>query len=122
MSDAPCGLNGCAQPTDPDSPIGRCGDCTLAWTVEWMRLQEISRRRREAVTNRAPVDAILLAQAFYREDTAAGQAVADNCDLWSVLMQTFGFLFATLRQFDVDIEERLDIWLAATRAEIGEAS
>ena len=43
MSDEPCGLNGCTNPTDPDSPVGRCGACTLAWSVEWMRLQDIDR-------------------------------------------------------------------------------
>ena len=117
-----CGLNGCANPTDPDSPIGRCMDCTAEFMVEWRRLQEVDRRRKAAVTRRASVDAVLMAQAFYRDDSAAGQAVANHCDVWAVLVETYGFLFATLRHFDVDIEDRLDIWLKETRSQIGEAS
>ncbi|MDX1883051.1 hypothetical protein [Mycolicibacterium sp. 120270] len=117
-----CGLNGCTNPTDPDSGIGRCMDCTLVWELEVVRIGDVERQRKAAKTRRASVDAVLLAQAFHRGDNAAGQAVADNCDVWSVLVQTFGFLFATLRQFDVDVEDRLAIWLEATRAEIGEPS
>jgi hypothetical protein len=67
---------------------------------------------------RAAVDAILLAQAFYREDIDAGQVVVNNCELPSVLLQTFGFLFATLRYFDMDIEDRLGVWLAAARQQL----
>ncbi|MCG7597837.1 hypothetical protein [Mycobacterium sp. PSTR-4-N] len=117
---SPCGLNGCTNPSDPDSAIGRCGDCTLSWSVTFMRIQQAQQQRAAAATERAAVDAVLLLQSWYREDTAAGQIIAENCDVWSVLVQTFGFLFATLRHFDVDIDERLDIWLQETRAQIGE--
>jgi hypothetical protein len=70
---------------------------------------------------RAPVDAILLAQAFHRDDDAAQQVVLKNCDPHSVALQLCGWLYATLRQFDVDIEDRLGIWLDAVRAQTGEA-
>jgi hypothetical protein len=97
-------------------------DCTLAVHVELMRIHDVERQRRAAVTHRASVDAVLFAQAFHRDDTAAGQAIINNCDIHSVAFQLCGFLFAALRHFDVDIEERLSIWLNETRAEIGEPS
>jgi hypothetical protein len=73
------------------------------------------------LTKRASVDAILLAQAFHRDDDAAQQVVLKNCDPYSVALQLCGFLFATFRQFDVDIEERLGVWLETTRGQTGEA-
>jgi hypothetical protein len=72
-------------------------------------------------TRRAPVDAVLIAQAFYRDDDAAVGVLLNNADPYSVTLQLCGWLYATLRQFDVDIEERLGMWLDAARAEVGEA-
>jgi hypothetical protein len=37
-----------------------------------------------------------------------------------VALQLCGWLYATLRQFDIDIEDRLGIWLEAARREVGE--
>ena len=66
-----CGLNGCINPTDPDSPIGRCVDCTTVRLQEIMRLRAADAQRKAAVSRRAPVDAILVAQAVYRGDREA---------------------------------------------------
>jgi hypothetical protein len=71
-------------------------------------------------TRRAPVDAVLIAQASYRDDDAAAKVLLDNCHPYSVAVRLCGWIFATFRQFDVDIEDRLGIWLDAARAEIGE--
>jgi hypothetical protein len=37
-----------------------------------------------------------------------------------VALQLCGWLYATLRQFDIDIEDRLGIWLEAALREVGE--
>jgi hypothetical protein len=71
-------------------------------------------------TRRAPVDAVLLAQAFYRDDDAATKVLLDNCDPYSVALQLCGWLFTTFDQFDVNTEERLNIWLDAGRRQVGE--
>ncbi|WP_024445635.1 hypothetical protein [Mycolicibacterium iranicum] len=73
------------------------------------------------MTKRASVDAVMLAQAFYRDDDAAVEAILKHCDPHSVALQLCGFLYATFRQFDVDTEERLNIWLTETKKQIGEA-
>lgn len=72
------------------------------------------------LTKRAPLDAVLLAQAVYRDDEPAQQAILANCDPYSVAIQLCGFLLATFHNFDVDIEDRFGIWLEQTRQEIGE--
>ncbi|PQE01402.1 hypothetical protein CYL16_04785 [Mycobacterium sp. EPG1] len=71
-------------------------------------------------TKRASVDSILLAQAFYRDDDQGVETILKHCDPYSVALNLCGFIYATFRQFDVDTEERLDIWLAETRKQIGE--
>lgn len=71
-------------------------------------------------TKRASVDSVMLAQAFYRDDDEAVQAILKHCDPHSVALNLCGFIYATFRQFDVDTEERLDIWLAETKKQIGE--
>jgi hypothetical protein len=71
-------------------------------------------------TRRAPVDAVLIAQAFHRDDDAALSVLFENCDPYSVALQLCGWLYATLRQFDIDIEDRLGIWLEAALREVGE--
>ncbi|MDX1890120.1 hypothetical protein [Mycolicibacterium sp. 050158] len=73
------------------------------------------------LTKRASVDAVLLAQAFLRDDDTGAGVIMKNSDPYSVALQLCGFLFATFRQFDVDPEERLAIWLDATREQTGEA-
>jgi hypothetical protein len=73
------------------------------------------------LTRRAPLDAVLLAQSFYRDDMAATAVLLANCDCYSVALQLCGFLFATLTHFDHDVEERLAIWLEETRRQTGEA-
>lgn len=72
------------------------------------------------VTARASVDAVMLAQAFYRDDDAAVDAILKHCDAHSVALQLCGFLYATFRQFSVDTEERLNIWLTETKRQTGE--
>lgn len=67
-----CGLNGCANPTDPDSPVGRCIDCTSKYLAEVFSQRWVEDKRTAAMTGRASVDAILLVQAFLREDDDAG--------------------------------------------------
>ncbi|OBF95711.1 hypothetical protein A5773_13885 [Mycobacterium sp. 852014-52450_SCH5900713] len=64
---------------------------------------------------------MLLAQSFYRDDTAATAVLLGNCDPYSVALQLCGFLFTTLKHFDVDVEDRLAIWLESTRRQTGEA-
>jgi hypothetical protein len=118
----PCGLNGCPNPTDPDSPIGRCMDCTAPFLANITRQREADAKRRAAMTGRAPVDAILLAQAFLRDDDAAGQVIINNCDIHSVSLQLCGWIYACIRERGADVEERLAIWLNAMRAEIGESA
>jgi hypothetical protein len=117
-----CGLNDCARPVDPDSPIGRCSDCTLEWRADVTRALDAERQRKAAKTRRAPADAILLAQSLHRGDTGAGQVIVDHCDIHSVVIQLAWYLFVTLQHFDIDIEERLGVWLTGARAEIGEPS
>ncbi|MBZ4620988.1 hypothetical protein [Mycobacterium avium] len=73
------------------------------------------------LTKRASVDAVMLAQAFYRDDDQGVQVILKNCDPYSVALQLCGFLFATFRQFDVDPEERFRIWLAETQRQTGES-
>lgn len=72
-------------------------------------------------TSRASLDAVLLAQAVHRGDEAAQVAVLANCDPFSVSAQLAGFLLATMRQYHVDIDERLEVWRAVTAAQAGEA-
>jgi hypothetical protein len=72
-------------------------------------------------TKRAPLDAVMLAQAMHRGDDSGQQIILKNCDPYSVAMQACGFLLATFREGGVNVEERLAIWLAATRRETGEA-
>lgn len=72
-------------------------------------------------TQRASVDAILLSQAFLRDDDHGVEVILKNGDPQSIALQLCGFLYATMRQFDVDIEDRLNIWLQATREQTGEA-
>jgi hypothetical protein len=117
-----CDLNGCTNPVDPDSPVGRCAGCSAAVEVEVMRIFKLQQERRAAKTRRASVDAVLLAQAFHRGDDTGGQVIVDNADIHSVALQLCGYLFATLRYFDVDIDERLAVWLKQSRTEIGEPS
>ncbi|GAB4597524.1 hypothetical protein MOKP4_38420 [Mycobacterium avium subsp. hominissuis] len=73
------------------------------------------------LTRRAPLDAVLVAQAFYRDDLPATAVLLGNCDPYSVALQLCGFLFGTLTHFDIDVEERLRIWLDETRRQTGEA-
>lgn len=73
------------------------------------------------LTRRASVDAVLLAQSFYRDDIAATSVLLSNCDPYSVSLQLCGFLFGTLIHFGTDVEERLAIWLKETRQQTGEA-
>lgn len=68
-------------------------------------------------TRRAAVDSVLLIQAIHRGDDDAQVAILANCDPFSVAAQLVGFLLATMRQYNVDIDQRLDIWRAATAAE-----
>lgn len=76
----------------------------------------------DPLTKRAAVDAVLLAQSFHRDDDPAVQAILNNCDPYSVALQLCGFLYATLRHCGADVEERLGIWLAATRQQLGEGN
>lgn len=71
-------------------------------------------------TKRASLDGVLLTQAVYRGDDAAQQVILANADPYSMAVQLAGFLLATLREFGVHTEERLAIWLAATRQQTGE--
>jgi len=71
-------------------------------------------------TRRASLDAVLLAQAVHNFDPVAQFAVLSNCDPYSVAAQLAGFLLATMRQYDVDIDARLDIWRSVTVAQVGE--
>jgi hypothetical protein len=71
-------------------------------------------------TRRAPIDAILLAQAAYRGDDAAVMVLLDHCDPYSVVLQLCGWITTTFEQFDVNTEERLRIWLDAARRHVGE--
>lgn len=72
-------------------------------------------------TRRAPLDAVLLAQAVHRGDDDAQIAILANSDPFSISAQLAGFLLATMRQYDVDIDERLEVWRAVTAAQTGEA-
>jgi hypothetical protein len=74
------------------------------------------------LTKRAPIDGILLAQAFYRDDDHAGQVIINNCDIHSVALQLCGWIYAGIRQAGEDVEERLSLWLERTRDEIGEGT
>lgn len=73
-------------------------------------------------TRIAPLDAVLLAQAVHNEDPAAQVAILANSDPYSVCAQLAGFLLATLRQYEVDIDDRLMVWRAVTAAQVGEVS
>ena len=72
-------------------------------------------------TRRAPLDAVLLAQAVHRGDDDAQIAILANSDPFSISAQLAGFLLSTMRQYDVDIDERLEVWRAVTAAQTGEA-
>lgn len=72
-------------------------------------------------TRRAPVDSVLLLQAFHHDDSFAQQVVLKTCDPYSVALQLCGWLLATFRQYGVDTDERLGIWRAVTQAQVGEA-
>lgn len=72
-------------------------------------------------TRRRALDAVLLTQAVQRGDEDAQIAILANCDPFSIATQLAGFLLSTMRQYDVDIDQRLGIWRAVTAAEAGEA-
>ena len=88
--------------------------------VEWRQIAARDAARVAERARRAPVDAVLLMGAWQRNDPEAAQVIAANCDMWSVVIETIRFLFTTFRQFDVDIDDRLDVWLSTVRQQLGE--
>lgn len=127
MTAQPCGLKGCTNPTDPDSGFGRCMDCSLACEVELLRLGEVDRQRRAAVTGRAPVDALLIARAFLRGDEDTTAVLLKHCDPHSTTLQLAGWLRTAIaaaldhgagREFgDHTVDDVLDRWLTQVTSE-----
>jgi hypothetical protein len=60
------------RPSGPDSPVERCTDCTSKYLAERFGQRGVEDKRKAAMTRRASVDAILLAQATLGEDDDAG--------------------------------------------------
>ncbi|QFS93540.1 hypothetical protein FIV07_22505 [Mycobacterium sp. THAF192] len=124
---APCGLNGCDKPTDPASAFDRCADCTLAAEVEVLRAGEADRQRRAAVTQRAPVDALLIAKAFIHGDEDTTAVLLKHCDPHSTTLQLAGWLRTAIAtaldcgagtEFgDNTVDDVLDRWLRQVTSE-----
>lgn len=74
-----------------------------------------------ARTRRASLDAVLLARAVHDCDEHAQVAVLANGDPYSMCAELAGFLLATMRQYGVNIGERLDVWRAVTAEQAGES-
>jgi hypothetical protein len=73
-------------------------------------------------TPRAPVDAILIAQAVHRGDGDALRALFNSADLEAVAIDLAGLLVLTIRRVDGHeaVEKWLQAWLRRAKKRIGE--
>jgi hypothetical protein len=75
----------------------------------------------------APVDALLIAGQFWRDDDKTTPVLLKHCDPWSVILQLTGWLRASVRETlargggepfgDKDEFDVLDRWLTQVRSE-----
>lgn len=78
-------------------------------------------------TANAPIDALLIAGQFWRDDSTTTPVLLRHCDPWSVCLQLAGWLRASVRETlalgggesygDTDEFDVLNRWLAKVREE-----